>query len=129
MAWDVAEREDAQVAADLVGRACLRERVNCRRPKPLILHAANGNAMWFRHSGEPAAGVGGAQILLQAQGQQRQPLPGVAVPNGEIPAGLPKEPLPGRGGGLRLGHGIRGLVQHHRHSRVRFVKKKSVSES
>jgi transposase InsO family protein len=45
VAWDVAEREDAQIAADLVSRACLRERISRRRPQPLILHADNGNAM------------------------------------------------------------------------------------
>lgn len=38
-------REDAQIAVDLVGRACLRERIcrSCRQP--LVLHADNGNAM------------------------------------------------------------------------------------
>jgi transposase InsO family protein len=45
VAWDVAEREDAQIAADLVSRACLREWISRRRPQPLILHADNGNAM------------------------------------------------------------------------------------
>jgi transposase InsO family protein len=45
VAWDVAEREDAQIAADLVSRACLRERIYKGRPQPLILHADNGNAM------------------------------------------------------------------------------------
>jgi putative transposase len=45
VAWDVAEREDAQVAADLVGRACLRERISKGRRQPLILHADNDNAM------------------------------------------------------------------------------------
>jgi putative transposase len=45
VAWDVAEREEAQIAADLVSRACLRERISRRRPQPLILHADNGNAM------------------------------------------------------------------------------------
>jgi len=45
VAWDVAEREEAQIAADLVSRACLRERISKGRPKPLILHADNGNAM------------------------------------------------------------------------------------
>ena len=53
VAWDVAEVESADIAADLVQRACLRERY--RRPSgfgshqslhpPLILHADNGNAM------------------------------------------------------------------------------------
>jgi transposase InsO family protein len=51
--WDVAEVESAEIAADLVQRACLKERY--QRPtsgfgshqchQPLILHADNGNAM------------------------------------------------------------------------------------
>jgi len=45
VAWDVAEREDSKIAADLVGRACLRERISKGRRQPLILHADNGNAM------------------------------------------------------------------------------------
>ncbi len=44
VAWDVADWEEAQIAADLVSRACLRERINRRRTQPLILHADNGNA-------------------------------------------------------------------------------------
>ena len=53
VAWDVAEVESAQIAADLMQRACLMERYRrpsgfgsrqCRQP-PLILHADNGNAM------------------------------------------------------------------------------------
>jgi transposase InsO family protein len=45
VAWDVADREEAQIAADLVSRACLKERISKGRPQPLILHADNGNAM------------------------------------------------------------------------------------
>ncbi len=45
MAWDIAEREDAQVAADLISRACLRERISRRRQRQLTLHADNGGAM------------------------------------------------------------------------------------
>jgi transposase InsO family protein len=45
VAWDVADREEAQIAADLVSRACLRERICKGRPQPLILHADNGTAM------------------------------------------------------------------------------------
>ena len=45
VAWDVAQREDPAIAADLVSRACLRERISKRRQQPLILHADNGNAM------------------------------------------------------------------------------------
>ena len=39
VAWDVAEREDPAIAADLVSRACLRERISKGRQQPLILHA------------------------------------------------------------------------------------------
>ena len=45
VAWDVGEREDPAIAADLVSRACLRERISKGRQQPLILHADNGNAM------------------------------------------------------------------------------------
>ncbi len=45
VAWDVAEREAPAIAADLVSRACLRERISKRRRQPLILHADNGNPM------------------------------------------------------------------------------------
>jgi len=44
VAWDVDEREDPAIAAELVGRACLRERISKGRKQPLILHADNGNA-------------------------------------------------------------------------------------
>jgi transposase InsO family protein len=39
------EREDPAIAADLVSRACLRERISKSHRPPLILHADNGNAM------------------------------------------------------------------------------------
>jgi putative transposase len=45
VAWDVAEREDPAIAADLVSRACLRERISKGRKQPLIHPAGNGNAM------------------------------------------------------------------------------------
>jgi putative transposase len=45
VAWKVADQEDSQIAADLVSRACLGERISKGRPQPLVLHADNGNAM------------------------------------------------------------------------------------
>ena len=44
MAWDVAQQDPA-IAADLVSRACLRERISRGRRQTLILHANNRNAM------------------------------------------------------------------------------------
>lgn len=43
--WDVAEREDAAIAADLVSRGCIREWISKVRKQPLVLLADNGNAM------------------------------------------------------------------------------------
>jgi transposase InsO family protein len=43
--WDVAEREDPAIAADLVRRASLRERISKGLKYPLLLHADNGIAM------------------------------------------------------------------------------------
>jgi putative transposase len=39
------DSEDPAIAADLVSRTCLRERISKTRKQPLILHADNGNAM------------------------------------------------------------------------------------
>ena len=35
--WDVAEREGSAIAADLVSRACVRERISKSGQKPLML--------------------------------------------------------------------------------------------
>jgi len=45
VAWDVQDREDAELAARLISRACLRDRISKRRQRRLILHADNGSAM------------------------------------------------------------------------------------
>ncbi len=45
VAWDVVELEVPTIAADLVTRACIRERISKGRKQVLILHADNGNAI------------------------------------------------------------------------------------
>ena len=45
VAWDVDERENPAIAADLVSRACLRERISKTRKQPLMRHSDNGNTM------------------------------------------------------------------------------------
>jgi len=45
VAWDVEQSESAELAAQLVSRACLKERINSCRKQPLILHADNGTSM------------------------------------------------------------------------------------
>ena len=45
LGWDVADREDPAISADLVSMTCLRERISKGRKQPQILHAYNSNAM------------------------------------------------------------------------------------
>lgn len=45
VAWDVQDREDADLAAALISRACIRERIIKRHQRRLVLHAVNGSAM------------------------------------------------------------------------------------
>ncbi|MCP9820982.1 hypothetical protein KBZ18_15995 [Synechococcus sp. Cruz-9H2] len=37
--WDIAGREDQKVSAELLSRACLRERISQRQRQKLVLHA------------------------------------------------------------------------------------------
>jgi transposase InsO family protein len=45
VALDVEQSESAELAAQLVSRACLKERISRRRKQRLILHADNGSSM------------------------------------------------------------------------------------
>ena len=81
--------EDVKLAAELVSRACPKERISRRRKQPLILHADNGNSLaaGFRaaiaccDTGDTIGGTRSLEILLQAAGEQRQPLLRIVVPH------------------------------------------------
>ena len=111
VAWDIAEREEAQVAADLISRACLRERISKQRQRRLVLHADNGAAMRAATLEVRLEELGGSALVLQAPGVKRQPLLRGAVPHRQIPVRLPEPALFRKGGGLPVGGGIRGLVR------------------
>ena len=89
VAWDVEQCEDAKLAAELVSRACPKERISRHRKQPLILQADNGNelAAGFRaaiaccDAGGATGRAGCAQILLPPEGEQRQPLLRIVVPH------------------------------------------------
>ncbi|WP_255097014.1 DDE-type integrase/transposase/recombinase [Synechococcus lacustris] len=94
VAWDVEECEDAKLAAELVSRACLKELISRHHKQPLILHADNGNALaaGFRaaiaccDAGGATGGTRSLEILLLPEGEQRQSLLGIVVPQRYIPA-------------------------------------------
>jgi transposase InsO family protein len=50
VAWDVAEREDLAIAADLVSRACLKERISKGRKQPLVLQPTTATPCVPRYS-------------------------------------------------------------------------------
>ena len=81
VAWDVEQSESAELAAQLVSRACLKERINSSRKQPLILHADNGSSMRAATLEVRLEELGGTQILLEAKGEQRQSLFRIAIPH------------------------------------------------
>jgi hypothetical protein len=84
VAWDVAERKNPAIAADLVNWGCLRERISKRRQQPLILHVDNGNAMRAADAGIAPGGAGRAALVFAIACQQRQPVLRIAAPHSEI---------------------------------------------
>ena len=118
VAWEVAEREDAQIAADLVTRACLRERISRRRAQPLILHADNGNAMR-------------ASTLVSLVEELRSSRPRVSNDNPFSEAlfrtvkyrpGYPRRPLRSQAEASAWMMAFVDWYNHqHRHSGIRFV--------
>jgi len=75
VAWDVHDREDAELAVKLISRACLRERINKRRQRRLILHADNGSAMRSATLEVRLGGDGRAQVVFQTEVSNDTPIP------------------------------------------------------
>jgi len=65
VAWDVEQSESAELAAQLVSRTCLKERIINARSNP-------GGAL--RRAGR-------TEILLEAAGEQRQSIFRIAIPH------------------------------------------------
>ena len=115
VAWDVADREEAQIAADLVGRACLRERISKGRPQPLILHADNGNAMRAATMESRLEELGVLRSFSRPRVSNDNPY-SESLFHTLKPAGLPSAAIPERGRGLQLGSSIRFVTPSQRHS-------------
>ncbi len=118
VAWDVAEVESAEIAADLVQRACLKERY--QRPsgfgshqchQPLILHADNGNAMRGATLESRLEEMGVLRSFSRPRVSNDNHLVGITVPNAQVPARLPEPAIREQRRGLRVGGGVCGLVK------------------
>jgi hypothetical protein len=64
-----------------------------------------------RHARIKNRGDGCAALVLQAEGQQLQPLLGITVSYSQVSTGLPQPAVRQQGRGLRVGSGFWGLVQ------------------
>lgn len=93
VAWNFAEQDDPAIAADLVSWAFLRERISKSRRQPLVLHSDNGNAMLAATIGSWLEGLGVLRSFSSLRLPNENPLFLVVIPNGEIPAGLPKSSI------------------------------------
>ena len=109
VAWDVAEREEAQIAADLVSRACLRERISKGRPQPLILHADNGNAMRAATLESRLEELGVLRSFSRPRESNDNPYSEALFRTAKYRPEYPSRPF--AGGGLPVGGGIRALVR------------------
>jgi transposase InsO family protein len=129
VAWDVAEREEAQIAADLVSRACLRERISKGRPSPLILHADNGNAMRAATLESRLEELGVLRCFFRPRVRNDNPTrnrcstPCRRSPAERlIPAGLPQRPFQSVELACAWVAAFVDWYNHqHRHSGIRFV--------
>ncbi|WP_255094483.1 DDE-type integrase/transposase/recombinase [Synechococcus sp. J7-Johnson] len=110
VAWDVAEREDAQIAADLVGRACLRERISRSRPQPLMLHADNGNAMRAATLENRLEELGVLRSFSRPRVSNDNPYSESLFRTVKYRPDYPRRPHPQQRRCLPVGGGIRGLV-------------------
>ena len=80
MSLDVDDHKVSGIAADLVGRACLREQISKARKLWLILHAHNTSD----HAAEPAGGTERTNVVLARTYLHRQPVFGIPVQDDEI---------------------------------------------
>jgi len=111
VAWDVDEREDQDVAADLVSRACLRERISKGRKQPLILHADNGNAMRAATLESRLEELGVLRSFSRPRVSNDNPYSESLFRTVKYRPEYPRKPFASKKQGLSVGRRIRRLVQ------------------
>jgi transposase InsO family protein len=122
VAWDVAEREDAEIAADLVSRACLRERISRRRPQPLILHADNGNAMRAATLESRLEELGVLRSFSRPRVSNDNPFSESLFRTVKYRPDYPRRPFPSQADACRWVMAfVNWYNERHRHSGIRFV--------
>jgi putative transposase len=122
VAWDVAEREYAQIAADLVGRACLRERIGKGRSQPLVLHADNGNAMRAATLGSRLEELGVLRSFSRPRVSNDNPYSESLFRTVKYRPDYPRRPFRSQVEACRWACAFVDWYNHrHRHGAIRFV--------
>jgi len=122
VAWDIAEREDAQVAADLISRACLRERISKRRQQRLILHADNGSAMRAATLEVRLEELGVLRSFSRPRVSNDNPYSEALFRTAKYRPDYPSRPFPSKEEACQWTAAfVDWYVHQHRHSAIRFV--------
>jgi len=122
VAWDVAEREDPAIAADLVSRACLRERISKGRRQPLILHADNGNAMRAATLESRLEELGVLRSFSRPRVSNDNPYSESLFRTAKYRPDYPRRPFASKEETCRWVASFAGWYNHrHRHSGIKFV--------
>lgn len=121
VAWDVAEREEAQIAPDLVGKAGLRERIGKGRRHLLMLHADNGDAMRAATL-ETWPEMGVLQSFSRPRVSNDNPYSESLFRRVEYRPGDPRSPFRSKEEACSWACAFVDWYNHrHRHSSIRFV--------
>lgn len=122
VAWDIAEREDAQVAADLISRACIRERISKRRQRRLVLHADNGAAMRAATLEVRLEELGVLRSFSRPRVSNDNPYSEALFRTAKYRPDYPSRPFAGKEEACQWAAAfVEWYVHEHRHSAIRFV--------
>ena len=120
--WDVAEREDPTIAADLVSRACLRERISRGRKQPLILNADNGNAMRAATLKSRLEELGVLRSFSRPRGSNDHPYSESLFRTATYRPDYPRRPFASKDEACKWVASFADWYnQRHRHSGIKFV--------
>ena len=122
VAWDVAERENPAIAADLVSRACLRERISKGRRQPLTLHADNGNAMRAATLESRLEELGVLRSFSRPRVSNDNPYSESLFRTAKYRPDYPRRPFASKDDACRWVSSFVDWYNHrHRHSGIKFV--------
>jgi len=123
VAWDGDEREDPAIAADLVSRACLRERISKGRKEPLILHADNGNVMRAATLESRLEELGVVRSISRTRVNNDNPYTESLFRTVKYRPGYPRKPFGSKDQACQWVAEFVDWYNHlHRHSSIKFVR-------